>query len=125
MEACAEAADWASGSEQPVTPPRSPFQSLPVDTTTLRHGRGFACAFKNVGFSFGFPETCDATIELYGKDKIEKVILRPPVPTSVRARTPPSGRWRPQRLAFRLNWLNWTCLTPQPVAIPAPRPRRA
>ena len=32
----------------------------------MRRGRGFACAFKNVGFSFGFPERCEAAIVLHG-----------------------------------------------------------
>ena len=39
-------------------------------------GIGFACGYKNVGFSFGAPEKCHATIELYGTEKITKVILR-------------------------------------------------
>jgi len=38
-------------------------------------GLGFACGFKNVGFSFGAPEGCWATIELKGGSEIEKVIL--------------------------------------------------
>jgi len=38
-------------------------------------GTGFACAYKNVGFSFGFPEQCWATIELHGGAEIEKVIV--------------------------------------------------
>lgn len=54
----------------------SPFQSLPTTHGALRRGRGFACAFKNVGFSFGAPENCEATIELLGGREIEKVILR-------------------------------------------------
>jgi CO/xanthine dehydrogenase Mo-binding subunit len=41
----------------------------------LKRGLGFACSYKNVGFSFGAPEKCTAIIELRGKDKIEKVIL--------------------------------------------------
>ena len=44
----------------------SPFVSLPARPSSLRRGRGFACAFKNVGFSFGFPERCEATIVLHG-----------------------------------------------------------
>lgn len=43
--------------------------------THLKHGIGFACAFKNVGFSFGFPEQCWATIELHGGAEIERVVL--------------------------------------------------
>ena len=41
----------------------------------LKRGRGFACGFKNVGYSFGAPEHCNATIELHGKEVIEKAIL--------------------------------------------------
>ena len=44
----------------------SPFPSLPPDPSALRRGRGFACSFKNVGFSFGFPERCEAEIVLHG-----------------------------------------------------------
>ena len=40
-----------------------------------RRGRGIAGGFKNVGFSFGFPEHCWAGIELRGSAEIEKVIL--------------------------------------------------
>ncbi len=41
----------------------------------MRHGRGFACGLKNVGFSFGAPEKCDAKIVLHGALEIEKVVL--------------------------------------------------
>ncbi len=41
----------------------------------LRRGIGFACGFKNIGFSFGFPERCNATIELHGASEIERVVL--------------------------------------------------
>ena len=40
-----------------------------------RRGRGIAGGFKNVGFSFGFPEHCWAGIELRGSAEIESVIL--------------------------------------------------
>ncbi|MEA3439924.1 MAG: xanthine dehydrogenase family protein molybdopterin-binding subunit [Chloroflexota bacterium] len=42
----------------------------------LRRGFGVACAFKNVGFSFGAPEQCTATVELHGSSEIERVVLR-------------------------------------------------
>ena len=58
------AAEAARGSNG--TAPFSPFLSLPGSPRALRRGRGFACAFKNVGFSFGFPERCEATIVLHG-----------------------------------------------------------
>ena len=38
-------------------------------------GIGFACGFKNVGFSFGAPEQCTAEIELHGKAQVERVVL--------------------------------------------------
>ncbi len=41
----------------------------------LLRGTGFACAFKNVGFSFGFPEQSTATVEILGDAEIEHVIV--------------------------------------------------
>lgn len=41
----------------------------------LKRGKGFAAAFKNIGFSFGYQENCWARIELRGKAEIEEVIL--------------------------------------------------
>ena len=41
----------------------------------LSQGRGFAAAFKNVGFSFGYQENCWAKVELHGKATIEEVVL--------------------------------------------------
>jgi CO/xanthine dehydrogenase Mo-binding subunit len=41
----------------------------------MRRGTGFACAFKNVGFSFGAPEHAWATIELHGGAEIERVVV--------------------------------------------------
>lgn len=53
---------------------RNTYQQ-PADNTK-RRGVGIACGFKNVGFSFGFPEHNWATIELHGESEIEKVIVR-------------------------------------------------
>jgi CO/xanthine dehydrogenase Mo-binding subunit len=41
----------------------------------MKSGIGFACGFKNIGFSYGAPEQCQATIELHGKTEIERVVL--------------------------------------------------
>lgn len=49
----------------------SPLRSLPPDAAALRTGKGVACAFKNVGFSFGFPERCEATIVAHGDEADE------------------------------------------------------
>ncbi len=64
IDACAEAAAF----DQPLrdAEPFSPFATLAPATGDLLRGRGFACAYKNVGFSFGFPERCEARIVLHG-----------------------------------------------------------
>jgi CO/xanthine dehydrogenase Mo-binding subunit len=41
----------------------------------LKRGRGFACAFKNIGFSFGYQENSAATVELHGGAEIERVVV--------------------------------------------------
>ncbi len=41
----------------------------------LQYGVGFSAAFKNVGFSFGAPEQCTATVELHGAENIERVVV--------------------------------------------------
>jgi CO/xanthine dehydrogenase Mo-binding subunit len=43
--------------------------------SSIVHGRGFAAGFKNVGFSFGYPENCWAKIEIHGKSEIDRVVL--------------------------------------------------
>ena len=64
IDACAEAAQF----DEPMrdAEPFSPFATLAPATDDLLRGRGFACAYKNVGFSFGFPERCEAEIILHG-----------------------------------------------------------
>ncbi|MGH2509207.1 MAG: xanthine dehydrogenase family protein molybdopterin-binding subunit, partial [Ktedonobacteraceae bacterium] len=42
----------------------------------LRRGIGIACGIKNIGYSFGYPEQCTATVELWGRGEIERAILR-------------------------------------------------
>lgn len=41
----------------------------------IKYGIGIACGLKNVGFSFGFQDHCQAKIELHGHDSIEEAIL--------------------------------------------------
>jgi len=45
------------------------------DDPDIKMGIGFACGYKNVGFSYGAKENCGATIVLEGKDEIEKAHL--------------------------------------------------
>jgi CO/xanthine dehydrogenase Mo-binding subunit len=64
---CAAEAGWQPGKKlSPRGVPAAPH---------LRRGRGFACAFKNIGFSFGAPEACDARVELHGEAAIERVVV--------------------------------------------------
>lgn len=74
VEACALKAGWTRGKKGWQRPGRKAVGK--PSGQHLRRGLGFACAFKNVGFSFGAPENCWATIELHGKAAIEEVVLR-------------------------------------------------
>ncbi len=65
IDAAAAKFDW-----QPNKDPESD-----IENKELIRGKGFACGFKNVGFSFGYKENCWARIELRGKTEIEEVIL--------------------------------------------------
>ncbi len=47
----------------------------PSDKSHLLRGTGFACAFKNVGFSFGAPERSIATVEIFGAAEIDHVVV--------------------------------------------------
>ncbi|MFL7893692.1 MAG: xanthine dehydrogenase family protein molybdopterin-binding subunit [Anaerolineales bacterium] len=68
---CARAAGWQSG-ETGWSKEVKPSQPA---AKYLKRGSGFSCAYKNVGFSFGFVDQCWATVELHGKAQIEKVIV--------------------------------------------------
>jgi CO/xanthine dehydrogenase Mo-binding subunit len=70
IAACAEAA----ARTEPASPP-AVFASLPPAPQRVLRGRGFACAYKNVGFSFGFAERCTARIVLHGDEEVERVEL--------------------------------------------------
>ncbi len=62
IEACAESAQAPLS----VTPFAS-IATLPAADDDVKTGRGFAVGYKNVGFSFGFPERCEAEIRLHGE----------------------------------------------------------
>ncbi|NWF68938.1 MAG: xanthine dehydrogenase family protein [Chloroflexi bacterium] len=71
VEACARESGWSlrDGHFQRAA-------TTQPDNPALRRGLGFACGFKNVGYSFGFPEQNWAAIELYGSAEIEHVVVR-------------------------------------------------
>jgi CO/xanthine dehydrogenase Mo-binding subunit len=73
VEACAARAGWTKGPDGWKRPDPAGLGS--PGEPHLRRGLGFACAFKNVGFSFGAPESASATVELRGDTEIEQVVL--------------------------------------------------
>ncbi len=64
IDACAQRSGWS----EPIRPAArfNPIASLPADPDAVVRGRGFASGYKNVGFSFGFPERSEAEIHLHG-----------------------------------------------------------
>jgi CO/xanthine dehydrogenase Mo-binding subunit len=72
VEHAARAGGWQPGGDDRWLPPALHTPAAPH----LRRGLGFACAYKNVGFSFGAPENCWAILELHGQGEIERVVVR-------------------------------------------------
>ncbi|MDZ7843635.1 MAG: xanthine dehydrogenase family protein molybdopterin-binding subunit [Anaerolineales bacterium] len=72
VERCAEESFWDQTPDgwRRMDRPREGAQPY------LKRGIGFACGFKNVGFSLGYQENSWAAVELYGKAEIEEVIVR-------------------------------------------------
>jgi CO/xanthine dehydrogenase Mo-binding subunit len=70
VETCAMSAGWVRDAQSGYIKPSK------VSLGNKKKGIGFACAYKNVGFSFGAKENCWAIIEIHGNKNIEKVILR-------------------------------------------------
>ncbi len=70
IEAAGRESYWTQSSgawtRTPIEQPENP---------ALRRGVGFACGFKNVGYSFGFPEQSWATVELHGRTEIERAVV--------------------------------------------------
>ncbi len=73
-QACAEGAGWES------TPGGWVLKRRPAKVDPgqphLRRGLGLACSHKNVGFSYGYPESCTIGIDLYGGAEIERAAIR-------------------------------------------------
>jgi len=70
IEECAAASGWEKG--KAGWERKASDEILPDN---IKRGIGFASAFKNIGFSLGFPERSWATVELHGKAEIEKVVV--------------------------------------------------
>jgi CO/xanthine dehydrogenase Mo-binding subunit len=72
LEAAAREGGWHIGEAGAV---RRAAVPQPADSAR-RRGIGVACGYKNIGYSFGFPEHCWAGVELIGGREIERVILK-------------------------------------------------
>jgi CO/xanthine dehydrogenase Mo-binding subunit len=72
-QACAQRAGWRPGAAGWT---RRSEQSVDAERPYLRRGVGLACCHKNVGFSFGYPESCSVGISLYGEGQIERAVIR-------------------------------------------------
>jgi CO/xanthine dehydrogenase Mo-binding subunit len=70
VQRCAEKAGW----EKTKTGWQAPA-AIKNDKENIKRGLGFACSYKNIGFSFGAPEKCTAKVELHGKDTIDQAVL--------------------------------------------------
>jgi CO/xanthine dehydrogenase Mo-binding subunit len=79
VEKCALSAGWVNGAQGWHRPDgftrKDGFASEASGQPHLKRGIGFACAYKNVGFSFGAPEQSWATVELKGNTAIEQAVV--------------------------------------------------
>lgn len=72
-QACAQKAGWTNDKNGWKSHPSRP--KIDPQVPYLRHGLGLACAHKNVGFSYGYPESCTVGIDLYGSKEIERAVI--------------------------------------------------
>src|SRR5512141_40870 len=73
-KACVEGAGWSDSPDGWVLTHSQ--QKIDSQQPNLRRGVGMACAHKNVGFSYGYPESCTIGIDLYGNGEIERAVIR-------------------------------------------------
>ena len=72
VERCAEEAGWQrEGESWHLVEKPEADESRPH----IKRGIGFACGFKNTGFSFGYQENSWAKIEIHGGEEIERVVV--------------------------------------------------
>jgi CO/xanthine dehydrogenase Mo-binding subunit len=78
IEAAAKEAGWVrddSGWHRPSSVQDSEKTRDTLPRYGKRKGIGFAAGFKNVGFSFGYPENCAVRIELHGGFDVEEALV--------------------------------------------------
>ncbi|HEY5268967.1 MAG TPA: xanthine dehydrogenase family protein molybdopterin-binding subunit [Anaerolineales bacterium] len=74
IEAAAAKFGWTID-HRPKTIVHGPELALSASEGSIIRGQGFACGFKNVGFSFGYQENSWARVELHGRNEIENVVV--------------------------------------------------
>jgi len=74
IEAAAAKFGWTID-HRPKTIVHDPELALSASEGSIIRGQGFACGFKNVGFSFGYQENSWARVELHGRNEIENVVV--------------------------------------------------
>ncbi len=70
LHKCAQVAGWKKMGDRWVAP-----QITQPSDPARRRGMGLAIGFKNVGFSYGFPDKAGVTIELHGAAEVEQAIV--------------------------------------------------
>jgi CO/xanthine dehydrogenase Mo-binding subunit len=76
-ERCARAAGWVQTEQgwSRITNHESRVSKSANLQSTIRNGVGLAVGYKNVGFSFGYQESCWAKVKLQGEEEIEKAVV--------------------------------------------------
>ena len=75
IEECAKNSGWNHENGKWERKETKDWLSSQPKEPHIKRGTGFAAGFKNVGFSYGFPEQCWATVELHGGAEIEEVLV--------------------------------------------------
>jgi CO/xanthine dehydrogenase Mo-binding subunit len=75
IKAAAQKAGWLHADTGWHRPEQNSDHASRITHHASRTGWGFAAAFKNVGFSFGYPENCTVRVELRGGAKIEEALV--------------------------------------------------
>ncbi len=79
IEETAKAAGWRKGPEGWYRPEDADDTIWPhwngLPKPHIKRGIGFAAGFKNVGFSFGYPENSWAKVKLEGGEEIERAVV--------------------------------------------------
>jgi CO/xanthine dehydrogenase Mo-binding subunit len=128
VEHCAEAGGWErakDGWTRKENERRRIKDKGALPSSVVRRGTGFACAFKNIGFSFGAPEQSMATVELYGQVEIERAVVRHAGADVGQGAHTVMAQMAAEALGIRSSGSRWLSRTRLTRGIPAALRRRA